>query len=98
MAPTSHKLGYRMTKAAVLAYYGDGSCACCGSTENLSIDHVAGNGAEHRKELSGRSGGCYGLWVWQWLIREGFPPGYQVLCIPCNSSKARGDRCRMLIH
>lgn len=39
-------------KLEVLAHYG-GKCACCSVTESiwLTIDHVDGGGAEHRKAL-----------------------------------------------
>lgn len=80
-------------KAAVLAHYGR-SCACCGSADDLTIDHVAGTGREHRLELFGRidHGGQH---FYLWLIKQGFPPGYRVLCRSCNASKARGAACRL---
>lgn len=28
-----------------------------------------------------------------WLIKNGFPSGFQTLCGPCNASKGAGDRC-----
>jgi hypothetical protein len=85
---------YRLTlKARVLAHYGT-FCACCGATTGLSIDHIDGNGREHRRELFGRKdhGGQH---FYLWLIRQGFPAGYQTLCLPCNTSKGRGPGCRM---
>ncbi len=33
--------------------------------------------------------------MYRWLIRNGFPEGFQTLCMPCNSSKRDGDRCRL---
>ena len=30
-----------------------------------------------------------------WLVRNGFPEGFQTLCWPCNKSKDTGDRCRL---
>ncbi len=78
-------------RAAVFSHYGS-ACACCGSTERLSIDHVNGGGQRHRQELFGRQGG-WGFYVW--LIKRGFPSGYQPLCLPCNSSKGCGERCRL---
>ena len=76
-------------KAAVLAHYGT-ECACCGSTERLSIDHVNGDGGAHRAEIGTSSASLY-----QWLIANGFPSGFQTLCLPCNQSKAGGERCRL---
>ena len=81
------------TRGRVLSHYGS-SCGCCGTTENLTIDHVAGGGAAHRRQVFGRRNGG-GADFYAWLIANGFPDGYQVLCRPCNSSKADGERCRM---
>jgi hypothetical protein len=75
--------------AAVFDHYGR-ACACCGTTENLSIDHVNGDGKQHREELGPDTGRIY-----RWLIKNGFPDGFQVLCIPCNSSKNTGPACRL---
>jgi hypothetical protein len=76
----------------VFDHYG-WSCACCGSTKRLTIDHIDGTGGEHRKELFGRQ--LAGWHFYRWLIRHGFPDGYQTLCFPCNLSKRDGDRCRL---
>jgi hypothetical protein len=71
-------------KIAVLRHYsgGEPACACCGETNPvfLAIDHAEGNGNEHRRKL-GIPGG-YGFYLW--LIREGFPEGFRVLCHNCN--------------
>lgn len=87
--------GYKKrVRAEVFAYYGT-CCACCGTTENLSIDHVDGNGAEHRQELFGDQTDRGGYRFQLWLRRNGFPPGYQVLCVPCNTSKKGTEACRL---
>ena len=77
----------------VFGHYGS-ECACCGATENLTIDHVNGGGGEHRAALFG-TGKVAGVRFWLWLIKNGFPPGFQSLCWPCNSSKANRDRCQL---
>jgi hypothetical protein len=82
-------------RTQVFAHYGT-SCACCGRTDNLSIDHVNGDGKQHREEIFGRQGG--GVEFWYWLITQNFPEGYQTLCRPCNTSKATGERCRLRHH
>jgi hypothetical protein len=79
-------------KAQLFGHYGT-TCACCGTTERLTIDHVNGGGAGHREALFGSRG--VGAQFWYWLIRQGFPPGYQTLCASCNSSKGNGGRCRL---
>lgn len=70
-------------------------CACpgCGAAEDLSIDHVNGGGNAHRIELFGRI--TESARFYAWLIENGFPDGFQVLCRPCNSSKADGPACRL---
>jgi hypothetical protein len=77
----------------VYAHYGR-ECACCGTTEQLTIDHIDGRGREHRLEVFGRPR-VDAVMMYRWLIRNGFPDGFQVLCQPCNASKARGDHCRI---
>lgn len=84
------------TAKIVFAYYGE-SCACCGTTSNLSIDHVDGNGAEHRQDLSGDRRQFASHRFRRWLIANGLPDGYQTLCVPCNRSKGNGPRC-LLAH
>lgn len=57
------------------------SCVCCGSEDQevLSIDHIDGEGREHRKSVTGNGNRFYA-----WLRNQNFPPGYQVLCLNCN--------------
>ncbi len=73
----------------VYGAYG-GACACCGEAEPrfLMIDHVNGDGAEHRRSI----GICAGFKFYLWLRREGFPndPVLQVLCANCSLAKERG--------
>lgn len=70
----------------VFAAYGGYKCNCCGESEPmfLSIDHIDNNGAEERK--SGQYAGS-GYGFYRWLRKSGFPPGYQVLCMNCNTGK-----------
>ena len=86
---------YRKLKRELFDHYG-WECACCGSAANLTIDHIHGNGAEHRATVTGdprgRKGGDK---VYREIRRQGFPAGYQVLCMPCNNSKGSGPQCRM---
>lgn len=75
----------------VLVHYGT-ACSCCGATDDLTIDHVNGDGGEHREELFGDSRRS-GTQFYTWLKANGFPAGFQTLCRPCNTSKADGVRC-----
>lgn len=85
---------HQARRAQVFGHYGT-SCACCGSTEELQIDHIEGGGKAHRIELFGHRGSTQ--MFYNWLIREGFPEGFQTLCKSCNSSKHEGDWCRLHI-
>lgn len=71
----------------VLAHYGN-ACACCEErrTEFLTIDHVDGDGAAHRRQI-GQSA------TYAWLRRQGFPDGFRVLCANCNWSRGLFGYC-----
>lgn len=79
-------------REAVFAHYGR-VCVCCGTDQMLGIDHVNGDGAEHRQELFGSNGNAQGMY--RWLIANNFPGGFQVMCRACNSSKRSGPVCRL---
>lgn len=81
----------RKLKREVMDAYG-GICACCGETELafLTIDHIDGNGAEHRREMAGETGLEYsqaGARTYRWLRKNNYPEGFQVLCANCNCGK-----------
>ncbi len=88
MAEYSRRLR-KIYRTAVFDHYGR-SCTCCGTTDNLTIDHINGDGKEHRKEI-----GRGAIVFHRWLIENDFPPGFQTMCSRCNTSKAKGDRCRL---
>lgn len=78
----------RRLKAAAVEAYG-GECVCCGETAVafLTIDHVDGGGAVHRRELSGGE-------IYPWLARNGYPKdGFQLLCWNCNAAKHFEGTC-----
>jgi hypothetical protein len=81
----------RALRLEVLDAYGGRRCSCCGETELsfLSIDHIAEDGAAHRRLLGyrDRSGSGGGTRTLQWIKANGFPPGFQVLCFNCNHGK-----------
>lgn len=76
----------RAGRDKVLAHYG-GRCGCCGEArrEFLAIDHINGGGKQHRREM--------GLHLTQWLVRNGFPAGFQLLCHNCNTAKGLYGAC-----
>lgn len=68
----------------VLSYYSAGPpiCAECGITDvaMLCLDHIMGDGAEHRKQLNGKN-------IYTWIVENNYPVGFQVLCHNCNFKK-----------
>jgi hypothetical protein len=79
-------------RSQVFDHYG-WACACCGSSARPTIDHVNGDGQQHRREI--RNGPVSSHEVYRWLIRNGFPDGFQTLCFPCNRSKSTEERCQL---
>lgn len=69
------------TKIHVIDYYG-GKCNICGIMEidMLTIDHINDDGAAHRKNSEAKT-------IYNWLNKNNFPDGYQVLCYNCNCTK-----------
>ena len=67
-------------KELVFNHYGR-KCECCGEEhiDFLTIDHINGNGEKHRKEINRR--------INDWLVKNNFPDGFQVLCFNCNWGK-----------
>ena len=76
----------RRLKLSALQAYGGLSpqCACCGvkEWEFLCIDHIDGNGSEHRKQIMKD----HGQLIYRWLKVNGYPAGFRVLCHNCNLS------------
>jgi len=64
-------------------------CGCCqeSNLDLLEIDHIEGNGNEHRTQLGiSTSTGFY-----LWLKKQDYPFGYQTLCKDCNLRKQFWD-------
>ncbi len=77
--------GWRIeVKRLVLRHYGGNKLRCigcgCKDMRVLSIDHIDGNGAEHKRTL-GIQGGTN---LYRWLISNSYPSGYQTLCMNCQ--------------
>ena len=90
-------------KLKVLRHYGGEhpKCACCGEShmEFLTLDHMHGDGAKHRREigLNVRRGG---LRYYRWLIKNNFPEEIklQVLCLNCNHAKKTYNKRFCPVH
>jgi hypothetical protein len=87
---SANKRYVQKLKTAAFNAYGGPVCLCCKEEheEFLTIDHINGDGAEHRKEI-GRS--TYKLYLW--LRNSGYPPGFRVLCMNCNFSYGMRGYC-----
>lgn len=80
-------------KVKTINHYSNGTMACANpfgehkepytTIEALSIDHINGGGTQERIHKSYGKGGSF----YFWLIKQGFPEGYQVLCMNCQFIK-----------
>lgn len=77
-------------KQKVIDAYG-GVCTCCNDDfiGRLTIDHKNNDGAEHRRSLGSKGGSSF----YHYLVVNGFPEGFQVLCASCNLSKFTMGYC-----
>lgn len=76
---------YQKTKSIVYDKYGN-ICVCCGESNLffLNIDHVNDDGYKEKYKGGARfSGTSFHIKI----IRENFPPKYQLLCANCNQGK-----------
>ena len=78
---------YLRVKEEFFTHYG-ARCTCCGEThrEFLTIEHVNGDGKEHRKRIK-RTGVIFDL------KRLGWPDWITVLCWNCNAARRFGRKC-----
>lgn len=82
-------------KLAAVRQYSAGTMACANpygehkepyvTIDALSIDHIDGGGAKHRKGLTTSN-------IYRWLIKNNFPTGFQVLCMNCQFIKKKRNR------
>ena len=84
----------RIVKTQVIGFYSNGAfaCVCCGQSERdfLTLDHIDGDGNKITREQGIPRAGTS---LYMWLFRNGFPKGYQIVCVNCNMSKAKHGRC-----
>jgi hypothetical protein len=90
---TQLKYQHLQLKIQAFEKYGGCKCACCGVTdpEFLSLDHVNLDGGAHRREVSPGRKDWGGHHLFRLLRRQGYPPGYQVLCMNCNCGRTRNN-------
>ncbi len=75
-----------MMKREIMTHYGAGQCRCvkCGESRLacLSIDHIDGGGTKERRDTALTSYAYYLS-----LKNQGYPKGYQTLCMNCQFVK-----------
>ena len=78
-------------KEMIIEHYG-GKCACCGEScvGFLTVDHIYGDGAEHRRKIFGRSSGG-SIMMREWIVKNNYPDSIQLLCFNCNFGRARTE-------
>ena len=88
-----HRKARQRDRLEAFDAYGGRHCACCGEShiEFLSLDHIEGHGAAHRGQDDMKN--IRGSEFYRWLKKKGYPPGYQVLCMNCNSAKRQSGSC-----
>jgi hypothetical protein len=76
----------RKRRSLLVIGNGRAVCACCGEREIalLTIDHIAGGGAQHRRELGAR-----GMSIHQWIRAnpDEARARLQPLCYSCHFGK-----------
>lgn len=80
---------HRALKVEMAQAYG-GKCECCGESqiEFLTIDHINGGGAEHRRRVG------KGRFIYEELKSLGFPKDkYRLLCYNCNITRGFNGYC-----
>lgn len=88
---TAYNSAYRARVMGEMFDAYGGKCACCGNARRivLELDHVDNNGAEDRRAIR-RTGGFP---MAARLRKEGWPPGFQLLCANCHAEKTKTGRC-----
>jgi len=77
---------HRKERNLCIQHYGP-DCKCCGESryEFLAIDHINGGGRKHRKVIGGK--------LARWLVRNGLPEGFRILCHNCNMALGQYGFC-----
>ncbi len=79
----------QLNRTRILLYYSNNNpqCSCCGEKEDkfLCLDHINGGGHQHRKNIKNR--------IYEWIIKNDFPKGFQILCHNCNMAKGFYGEC-----
>jgi len=77
----------RLAKVGILSHYSNPQivpiCNNCGEQDIdvLCLDHINGGGSKHSRERRST--------LYNWILKNNYPKGFQVLCANCNTRKAR---------
>ena len=76
-------------RQGIIAHYGR-ACQCCGEKKILflQLDLVRNDGASHRRQINGNTYQLY-----RWIITNGYPDTFQILCANCNWAKGIYGYC-----
>lgn len=82
----------QVRKVIIMEHYGGTICNCCGEKElkMLCLDHINNDGNVHREQIKGpnfKTGTRTGSLMYNWIIKNNYPPLFQVLCFNCNMAK-----------
>ena len=87
---TCEMIIYRVeVKLKVFTHYSKGKPICSekdckiNDTDMLSLDHTNDDGSAHRKKVGAKSG----IHMYEWAIRNNYPPIFKVLCWNHNIKK-----------
>jgi hypothetical protein len=72
-----------LKRQEVLDHMG-GKCECCGETNPrfLTIDHINGGGAKHKRENKI-------VKLYKWIKKNNYPEGFRLLCYNCNCARSK---------
>ena len=78
----------KRNKIDAINHYG-GKCNRCGheKIKSLTIDHINGKGAEHRRQMKLSGPMFYG-----WLKKKNYPKEFQCLCMNCQFIKREENK------
>lgn len=78
-------------KEAVMNVYtnGEQTCRHCGQgdLDVLCLDHIGNDGASHKRGMGENPINFAGMRMYRWVVKNDYPPIFQVLCASCNLKK-----------
>jgi len=92
-ATKGNQLRYQKYRLMALTHYGGNppQCKCCGEKiiQFLCIHHPNNDGKKHRQQMRKK----YYWGIYEFLKRNNYPPGFEVLCYNCNLAIAYYSSC-----